>query len=98
MASNFGESVHYELKQNVDVTVWEPGMVYSNIHVKEPPSMLTKTTKSSVADILCLLGKERRTRGSLFFSLMPMPPNSWTAPIIEKQTRNEFEEMEKKTT
>ena len=34
MISNYGESVHYELNSNIDVTVWEPGYVYSNIHIK----------------------------------------------------------------
>ena len=74
MVSNFGESVHYELKENVDVTVWEPGIIYSNLHLSDPPGFLTKTTESAVTDILTLLGKERKTMGSLFFSLTPLPP------------------------
>ena len=40
MVSNFGESVHYELKDNVDVTVWEPGVVYSNFHLSKPSRVL----------------------------------------------------------
>ena len=33
LVSNFCEAVHFELKKNVDVTVWTPGSVSSNIHV-----------------------------------------------------------------
>ena len=52
MVSNFGEAVHYELKTNVDVTVWEPGMVHSNIHIKDPPNAMTMKTDKAVSDIL----------------------------------------------
>ena len=63
MVSNFGESVYYELRENVDVTVWEPGMIESNFHLARTPGFLTKTTESAVSDILTLLGKERKTMG-----------------------------------
>ena len=36
--SNFGESISFELKNNVDVLVWEPGFVHSNLHLGRPPS------------------------------------------------------------
>ena len=52
MVSNFGESVYYELQANVDVTAWDPGFIYSNIHLNPPPSLMTKSTKSAVSDIL----------------------------------------------
>ena len=35
MVSNFGESISYELKENVDVTVWEPGEIKTAIHLKD---------------------------------------------------------------
>ena len=65
--SNFGESIHYELKQNADVLVWEPGYVHSNIHTKAPPGLLTMSTKKAVSDALDKLGKNRKTLGSLLF-------------------------------
>ena len=90
MISNFGESLNYELKQNVDVTVWEAGSIYSNIHLEEPPSAVTIETSKSVTDILACLGKDRKTRGSLFFSLYPLVPNWMTAPGIEKDLRGKY--------
>ena len=36
--SNFGESIFFELSKNVDVLVWEPGFVHSNIHLGKPPA------------------------------------------------------------
>ena len=97
MVSNFGESVHYELKQNVDVTVWEPGVVYSNFHLSKPPGIMTKTAKSAVSDVLTLLGKERKTRGSLFFSFTPVPPTWMTAPGMARDMRKKYDRIVQKT-
>ena len=72
MISNFGEAVHYELKANVDVTVWEPGYISTTmIHTANPPSCLLVPTTKAVADVLTLLGKERRTTGSFKFDMYP---------------------------
>ena len=35
--SCFGEAMFFELKRNIDVTVWEPGYIESNIHLEAPP-------------------------------------------------------------
>ena len=94
MISNYGESIHYELKANIDVTVWEPGMVYSNIHLKKPPGLLTIETKKAVYDILNCLGKDRKTRGSLFFTLNPDLPPHWMAPGFAKSMREKFEKIQ----
>ena len=95
MISNYGESVHYELKSNIDVTVWEPGMVYSNFHIKDPPGMMTIEAKKAVYDALNCLGKDRKTRGSLFFTLTPsfIPPQ-WFAPGMEKSMRKKFNRIQ----
>ena len=69
MLSNFGEAVHYELKSNVDVTVWDAGHVATNIHMDPPPRLVTLSAKKAVSDILRQLGKERRTRGSVIFKI-----------------------------
>ena len=69
--SNFGEAIHFELKKNVDVFVWEPGYIYSNFHLQEPPSKLTVQTDKAVFDALEKLGKERTARGSLLFDFYP---------------------------
>ena len=90
LVSNYGESVHYELKSNIDVTVWEPGMVYSNFHIRDPPGAMTVETKKAVADALCCLGKDRKTRGSLFFTLTPSLPAQWYAPGMAKKARDKF--------
>ena len=45
MISNYGESVHYELKSNIDVTVWEPLCVSTSIHVEAPPGLATLDAK-----------------------------------------------------
>ena len=50
MVSNFGQSIHYELKANVDVTVWDLGETNTSIHLKQKAS--AKTPKAAVADVL----------------------------------------------
>ena len=70
--SNFGESLNFELSKNVDVTVWEPGYVHSNIHLEKPPSLLTLSAEDAVADVLKDLGKKRTTKGSLVFEWLPV--------------------------
>ena len=64
--SNLGESVYFELRQNVDCLVWEPGFVHSNLHLGKPPSG-TIATDIAVSGALSQLGKERKTFGSLYF-------------------------------
>ena len=71
MVSKWGECLHYEMKSNVDVTVWEPGFVESNIHLEKPPAGLTVKTDKAVSDILRYLGKTRKTEASLTFLLSP---------------------------
>ena len=68
--SCFGEAMHFELKKNVDVTVWEPGYVESNIHLEKPPGFMTLTAKQAVGDMLSKFGV-RKTYGSLMFAMMP---------------------------
>ena len=87
MVSNFGESIHYELKSNVDVTVWEPGMVHSHIHLEQPPGWLTLETSKAVSDALACLGKDRNTRASLLFKFSPLAPTWMQAPGFEKEVR-----------
>ena len=68
--SCFGEAMHWELKENVDVTVWEPAYTESNIHIEKPPAMFTLPTKTAVRDVFNKFG-ERKTRGSLRFGFTP---------------------------
>ena len=67
MVTNFGQSIHYELKANVDVTVWEVGTVDTGIHLKGEKG--APTPKAVVADVLTQIGKEKLTTGSLRFAL-----------------------------
>ena len=69
--SNLGEAIHFELKKNVDVTVWEPGFIETKILVNAPPSVLTQSCEKAVGDILCSLGKTRNTKGSLRYDMYP---------------------------
>ena len=55
--SNYGECLSFELERNVDVTVWEPGFVVSNIHLAPPPKTVTLNADVAVADVLRDLGK-----------------------------------------
>ena len=70
LVSNFCEAVQFELKKNVDVTVWTPGSVSSKIHVIiGESSIYTVRTEKAVADVLRQFGKVRSTMGSLYFYL-----------------------------
>ena len=71
--SCFGEAMFFELKRNIDVTVWEPGYIESNIHLETPPGFLTLTAKDAVNDIFNKFGI-RKTYGSLTFAFMPNLP------------------------
>ena len=62
--------MYWELKENVDVTVWEPAYTESNIHVEKPPAMFTLPTKTAVRDVFNKFGV-RKTRGSLTFGFTP---------------------------
>ena len=55
--SNYGECLNFELERNVDVTVWEPGFVQSNIHLTPPPNTITLDAEVAVADVLKDLGR-----------------------------------------
>ena len=57
--SCFGEAMFFELKRNIDVTVWEPGYIESNIHLETPPGFLTLTAKDAVNDIFNKFGIRR---------------------------------------
>ena len=94
LISNFGESVHYELKKNVDVTVWEPGYVHSNIHVEAPPGFATLETPKAVSDILACLGKDRNTRGSLLFEFTPIFSTEIFATAFEKKMRQDHAKLQ----
>jgi short-subunit dehydrogenase len=36
--SNLGECLHYELKEKIDVLVWNPGQIATNISQKNMPT------------------------------------------------------------
>ena len=43
------------------------------------------------------LGKERKTMGSLFFSLTPLPPTWYSAPREAKSMRQKYDRIIEKT-
>ena len=59
MVSNFAESLHYEVKEMIDVTLWEPGVVKTKIFEESldkganpPPKCQTLTCENAVAGVL----------------------------------------------
>ena len=84
--------MHYELKSNIDVTVWEPGYVKSNIHIEgdEAPKAFTLETDKAVADALACLGKDRKTRASLSFIFSPTMPAWVLGPAGAKLERDRY--------
>ena len=69
------------------MTVWEPGFVHSNIHIKEPPKGTIETEKA-VKDALARLGKDKLTEGSLQFKLTPAIPSNWLGARFAKKIRD----------
>merc|ERR1712038_1728395 len=90
--SNWGQSMHYELESNIDVTVWEPGYVRSNIHVEgdPPPAIFTLDTDKAVSDALACLGKTRKTRASLRYEFSPVFPPWFWGPLGANGIRKIF--------
>ena len=84
--SNYGECLNFELERNVDVTVWEPGYVQSNIHLAPPPKTITLDAETAVADALKDLGKQRSTAGSLLFEMMPKSRSGFTKNMHKQIT------------
>ena len=71
LVSLFMEAVHYELRDRIDVTAWEPGMCYTNLFEGQdftPPGCLAQKADVAVGNILKQAG-DRRTNGSLKFDL-----------------------------
>ena len=92
--TNWGESMYFELRSNVDVTVWQPGVTKSNFHIdKSNPRSNSVPTDVAVSDILRYLGRERKTNGSFRhrFTYLRVLPASWLAPFIGKHFRDTFE-------
>ena len=68
--SCFGEAMFFELKKNVDVTVWEPlGAIKSESNLIPPPDSICLTEKQAVSDIFDKIGV-RKTHGSLMFAML----------------------------
>ena len=84
--SNYGECLNFELERNVDVTVWEPGYVNSNIHLAPPPKTITLDADVAVADVLRDLGKQRSTTGSLIFEWLPKSRAGFTKNLHKQIT------------
>ena len=80
--SCFGEAMHFELKKNVDVTVWEPGYIESSIHLEKPPGFLTLTAKKAVGDAFNKFGV-RKTYGSLAYAMLPHPPADYGDMMVK---------------
>lgn len=53
MVSNFAESLYYEVKEKIDVTLWEPGPCFTNLgQGEQPPKAITLTAEKAVRDAL----------------------------------------------
>jgi len=56
MVSNFMEALYFEVRDKIDVTVWEPGPCYTKLFEGEgsekPPSFITLAADKAVRDVL----------------------------------------------
>ena len=61
MVSSFMNALHFELRDRIDATVWEPGLCQTNIFEEgeKPPNLLTTSSRKAVSDALCHVGKSR---------------------------------------
>ena len=53
LVSNFGQALHYEVRDKIDVTVWEPGSTDTKIIQSTDKSYWTLPTSDSVNGYLC---------------------------------------------
>lgn len=76
MVSNFTQALHFEVRNKIDVTCWEPGPCTTNLfadQVEGPPEIICLTPQKAVRDVLCQLGKARVTNGSFWFRFTEFP-------------------------
>ena len=84
--SNYGECLNFELERNVDVTVWEPGFIKSNMLLAPLPKIGIQDAEVAVADVLRDLGRQRSTAGSLGFALLPKFRSGFTKNMHKQIT------------
>ena len=73
LISNFATSLHYEVKEWIDVTLWEPGPTKTKIFeegvcegTEPPPDSQMLTCEKAVSGVLRQLGRAR-TNGNYWF-------------------------------
>ena len=96
LVSNFMEALHFEVREKIDVTVWEPGPCFTRIGGDEqPPKAITLTAEKAVRNVLCQVGRSRKTTGSYFFNLLggTMPPVWIAGNKMADAARKKFEHV-----
>ena len=98
MVSNFMEAFSFEVRDKIDVTVWEAGPCYTNLgNGEQPPAAITMTAEKAVRGALCQAGRSRNTDGSYFFHLLggTMPPVWLLGSKMADATRKKFIDSQK---
>ena len=88
MVSNFSESLHYEVKEWIDVTCWEAGGVDTTIFnngidggANPPPRWTMLSAERAVGGVLSQLGRARSTNGNYWFNI-----TGWSMYLIPLKT------------
>ena len=94
MVSNFMTALSYEVREKIDVSVWEPGLTYTNIFPDDfnPPSAVTMSSKKAVSGALRHVGRSRQTYGNFFFLIQgSTTPSLWLlGNAIADESRRKF--------
>jgi short-subunit dehydrogenase len=64
LVSNFGEALSFEVREYMDVLVWDCGHVDTKLVKDGPTNCFTMTPAGAVSGMLTHVGKTRRTRGN----------------------------------
>ena len=96
LVSNFMEAFSFEVREKIDVTVWEAGPCYTNLgNGEQPPAAITMKSDKAVRDVLCQAGRARNTFGSYFFYCLVMPPVWLLGNSIADASRKKFLDSQK---
>ena len=96
LVSNFGQALHYEVRDKIDVTVWEPGSTDTKIIQGTDRSYWTMPPSQSVDAYLCQHGKTRLTCGSMKHDIASIGNDFFPLGLIggkiADQIRKEYDE------
>jgi len=98
LVSNFTEALHFEVRDQVDVTCWEAGPCFTNLgQGKHPPKAISLTAEKAVRGVLTQLGRSRITDGNYWFHCLggTLPNISLIGNKVADKARKNFEETKR---